>query len=564
MKLKMFAVIATTLLLAASCKKKDQTAGNSTPTVTALNCAAVSFSSVATAGTAFAATATLPYTGGNAKSYSGGYTITSTGVTGLTATLLAGTLANGAGNLTFNVSGTPSAAGAAVFAVTFGGQTCSYTMTVNAGGATTPSITSLDCGNGTFSTVATVGVAYTATATIPYMGGNGLAYASGSAIASTGVIGLTATLVSGTLANGAGNFSFTVTGTATTAGTASFPFSFSGQNCNIQLTVNPATPPSPAVTALNCASVTYSGTATVAVPFSATATVPYTGGNGVAYTAGTAINSTGVTGLTATLAVGTLASGAGNLTYNVSGTGSAAGTAMFALSFGGQNCSIALTVNAPGCTTPAVFTSNYRPGVTITSTCTSVILKSNGTPDHVTPYWGVGHAMYEAQLPGHTVNPGSLQAQNFTMTIPVSPAIASTHEETALGPIGMALNGVAIFNDREGGNVPLDPGVLLSFDRGGAHSGPGGLYHYHVSGDFTTLNDAKLIGFLRDGFPIYGRKDTTGVYPTLDVYGGHFGPTQNYPAGIYHYHTSNVNYQSSGVYILKAGAYYGTKGTFVF
>ena len=65
------------------------------------------------------------------------------------------------------------------------------------------------------------------------------------------------------------------------------------------------------------------------------------------------------------------------------------------------------------------------------------------------------------------------------MTIPINPTEASTKEETTLGPIGMALNGVAIYNDREGGNVPVDAGVLSSMDRGGAHVGPGGTYHYH-------------------------------------------------------------------------------------
>jgi hypothetical protein len=38
--------------------------------------------------------------------------------------------------------------------------------------------------------------------------------------------------------------------------------------------------------------------------------------------------------------------------------------------------------------------------------------------------------------------------------------------------------------------------------RAGAHSGPGGLYHYHLNGDFTPKDDAKLIGWLRDGVPI--------------------------------------------------------------
>ena len=105
------------------------------------------------------------------------------------------------------------------------------------------------------------------------------------------------------------------------------------------------------VSALTCASVTYSATATISTAYSGTATVPYTGGNGVAYSAGSAISSTGVTGLTATMQAGTLASGAGSLTYIISGTPASSGTATFAISFGGQSCSLALTVNAASTTT---------------------------------------------------------------------------------------------------------------------------------------------------------------------------------------------------------------------
>lgn len=108
---------------------------------------------------------------------------------------------------------------------------------------------------------------------------------------------------------------------------------------------------SASVTALSCSSVTYSATATINVAYSATATVPYTGGNGATYSAGSAISSTGVTGLTATLSAGTLASGAGNLTYTISGTPTSSGTAAFAISFGGQSCSLSLTVNAAATTT---------------------------------------------------------------------------------------------------------------------------------------------------------------------------------------------------------------------
>jgi hypothetical protein len=34
---------------------------------------------------------------------------------------------------------------------------------------------------------------------------------------------------------------------------------------------------------------------------------------------------------------------------------------------------------------------------------------------------------------------------------PTKPVVATTHEETTLGPIGMVLNGKPIYNDREGG-----------------------------------------------------------------------------------------------------------------
>jgi len=215
----------------------------------------------------------------------------------------------------------------------------------------------------------------------------------------------------------------------------------------------------------------------------------------------------------------------------------------------------------------SVVQSKFTSAVTITTNgsgnTTSITLKSNGLPDHKTPYWGVGNALYEAFPLGHAPNVNATMiAQNYSMTIPSNPNEASSKEATSLGEIGMALNGVALFNDREGGNIPLDALTIKTFDASGAHPAPPKNYHYHTTGKYTSADDAKLIGFLRDGFPIYGRKDTTGVYPTLDAYGGHSGPTQNFPDGIYHYHASNVNYLNTGYYILKAGSYYGTKGTF--
>jgi YHYH protein len=224
------------------------------------------------------------------------------------------------------------------------------------------------------------------------------------------------------------------------------------------------------------------------------------------------------------------------------------------------------TTPATTATVPTLFSTNFKSAVTLSSDGTTLTAKSKGVPDHLTPYWGSGNALFEAQTAGRNLTPGSLAQQTFVMAIPISPVAASTKEATSLGPIGMALNGVAIYNDREAANLPVDAGILLTFDRAGGHSGPGGLYHYHFNGDFTSKDDAKLIGWLRDGFAIYGRKcSSTGTYATgLDSNGGHTTTTTEYTTATYHYHCSNVSYLNSVYYILKAGSYHGTKGTFSF
>ncbi len=102
------------------------------------------------------------------------------------------------------------------------------------------------------------------------------------------------------------------------------------------------------VTGLNCSSSTSSGSIYASSPVSdVNAIVTYVGGNGGSYSAITA-NSTGVTGLTATVPAGTFSQGNGGLTVTISGTASNAGTASFALSIGGQTCTITRTV-IPAC-----------------------------------------------------------------------------------------------------------------------------------------------------------------------------------------------------------------------
>jgi hypothetical protein len=100
------------------------------PTIGALNCGSTTVTGTLTSGTAASGvSASVPYTGGNGGSYAA-QTISSTGVTGLTAILTAGILANGAGSLSFAISGTPSTSGTASFALTIGGQSCTFTLAV--------------------------------------------------------------------------------------------------------------------------------------------------------------------------------------------------------------------------------------------------------------------------------------------------------------------------------------------------------------------------------------------------------------------------------------------------
>ena len=96
------------------------------------------------------------------------------------------------------------------------------------------------------------------------------------------------------------------------------------------------------IAAINCASAVVSGSLQVNQAASGVSvSVPYTGGNGGVHD-GQTVTSTGVTGLTATLSAGNFASGAGSLTYAITGTPASVGTASFALNIGGQTCTCPL------------------------------------------------------------------------------------------------------------------------------------------------------------------------------------------------------------------------------
>ena len=97
----------------------------------ALNCSGATITGTLTSGQAASGvSASVPYTGGNGG-FHNGQTVASTGVTGLTATLSAGSFVSGSGNLSYSITGTPSVAGTASFALNIGGQTCTLNINVS-------------------------------------------------------------------------------------------------------------------------------------------------------------------------------------------------------------------------------------------------------------------------------------------------------------------------------------------------------------------------------------------------------------------------------------------------
>lgn len=94
---------------------------------------------------------------------------------------------------------------------------------------------------------------------------------------------------------------------------------------------------------INGSRLSYAGSAT-AVPAGYTVTLRYTNGNGGKYSAFN-ISSTGVTGLTATAPAGNVAMGDGSITFTISGTYNASGTANFAIQIGsGTTCTFSIDI----------------------------------------------------------------------------------------------------------------------------------------------------------------------------------------------------------------------------
>lgn len=193
-----------------------------------------------------------------------------------------------------------------------------------------------------------------------------------------------------------------------------------------------------------------------------------------------------------------------------------------------------------------------------------VVITTNGLPDHKSPYYldtEWESAMYEDYNGSNSafhLNPNRINETSITIRMPLNPQEAGNKQSTPLGVIGVSLNGVPFYNQYAAGNSPLT-NEINSFDQYNGHPQQMGGYHYHIEPLYLT--DAKgknaLMGFLADGFPVYGPEENGTIITSsdLDDYHGHFGITEDYPDGIYHYHlTADAPY-------LNGDGFYGTPGS---
>jgi len=190
------------------------------------------------------------------------------------------------------------------------------------------------------------------------------------------------------------------------------------------------------------------------------------------------------------------------------------------------------------------------------------IIDSDGTINTVTVYGAPGSGG-GASGGNASLNAACLEAplNDITITyyIPAYPVKTSTSSTTSsLDYWGISLDGFP-YAEQPPSAIMNGEVAIPALDACGGHPQPDGPYHWHlvpqvvnnllaqegvtsVECTNTEQTSNKIVGYARDGFPIYGYQDSDGSTPSdLDVCNGHTAETDEFPDGIYHYHITNEN-----------------------
>lgn len=156
-------------------------------------------------------------------------------------------------------------------------------------------------------------------------------------------------------------------------------------------------------------------------------------------------------------------------------------------------------------------------------------------------------------------NPNSIKTQSLSYSLPANPAVANSASCVPMGAIGVALDGVAIYNALDDGGRDAVAHEVQDLCNG--HPQQQGEYHYHGPSPCMPHSQEKnaLVGYALDGFGIYSMYDANGKEYTnadLDACHGitseiewngkkvtmyHYVLTQEYPYTIGCFHGTPVS-----------------------
>merc|ERR1719457_492056 len=115
---------------------------------------------------------------------------------------------------------------------------------------------------------------------------------------------------------------------------------------------------------------------------------------------------------------------------------------------------------------------------------------------------------------GNRGAPNFIQAKRNSWVVPKNPEFADTPGCLNMGPIGVAVNGVPIYNPYTRNCCDAGAEELNLFDECWGHPSPGNTYHYHTAPLCLFKNycgvPSEIVGVAFDGFPIYGPNDELG------------------------------------------------------
>ena len=195
---------------------------------------------------------------------------------------------------------------------------------------------------------------------------------------------------------------------------------------------------------------------------------------------------------------------------------------------------------------PAFFRTFFK-CVTVVSTGSGVKISTQSLPPHRSNYYGSSSPNYEpfdtSRGSQYRANPNSIRAQSLSFTVPDAPVargltvmgpgvdgvVGTDSNEYPMGPAGVALDSVALFNPLAAPGDDIEQ-EKYTFDSYGAHPTQDGTYHYHATtkGPSEVLSavghgSLELYGIMCDGTVVLGCKelDGTSAAGTLDVQGGH-------------------------------------------